>query len=77
MELNIWVGNRFTDVKAEAPVNTTKNITSFCVSNNLRNCLVKSQGGWYKIELDGMLTFVTRTLYLISFADLYNILKDK
>lgn len=76
MNTNIWINGRFTDIDPKQAVKTTRNITSFCVSNNLRDCLFKSQGGWYKLERDGIMVFVTRTLYLISFEDLYSILKD-
>lgn len=76
MVTNIWLNGRYTEIDPEEPVHTSKAITSFAAHNNLRNCLVRSQGGWYKIHLNGIMTFETRTLYLISFADLYNILKD-
>jgi hypothetical protein len=76
IDYQIWKAGRFTTVKPSDPVNTTKNVTSFCVSNGLRNCLFKSQGGWYKLQTDGTLVFIDRALYLISFENLYNILKD-
>lgn len=76
MELKLWIGNNWRQFKPEDPVNTSRAITSFATSNKLRDCLVRVQGGWYKIELNGIMTFQTRALYLISFKDLYYILKD-
>jgi hypothetical protein len=76
MELTIFLRGRYVTIKPEDPVNTTRAITSFCCHNQLRDCLFKSQGGWYKLTLDGKLQFITRALYLISFQDLYDTLKD-
>jgi hypothetical protein len=76
VDYNIYKQGRLTTVKPEDPVLTTKNITSFACSNGLRNCIFRSQGGWYKLGMDGILVFVCRTLYLISFEELYHIMKD-
>ena len=76
IDYKIWKQGRFTVVKPYSPVETTRNVTAFCYANSLRDCLFKSQGGWYKLQTDGKLVFVERTLYLITFEQLYNILKD-
>jgi len=76
VDYEIWRQGRFTTVKPTDVVKTTKNIQAFCCANSLRNCLFKSQGGWYKLQTDGKLVFVERTLYLITFEQLYNTLKD-
>lgn len=76
MELNIWLNGRFTDVKPTDIVKTTKAVHSFACSNSLRDCLFKSQGGYYKLCKDGILVKACRALNMITFADLYEILKD-
>ena len=76
METNIWLNNRYTNIIPNSPVNTMKAVTSFTCHNKLRNCLFKTQGGYYKLCLDGLLVFVCQYLYQISFEELYNKLKD-
>jgi hypothetical protein len=76
MELKLFINKGYHQFKEDDPVNSSRAITSFAASNSLRDCLVRAQGGWYKIELNGIMTFQTRALYLISFKDLYYILKD-
>jgi hypothetical protein len=76
VETKIFLNKGWRNIKPEEPVNTTRAIHSFCSSNSLRDSLFKSQGGYYKLQLDGTLLFVTRTLAEISFSDLFNILKD-
>ncbi len=76
MELRIFLNGRYKTIKPDEAVKTTRAIHSFCCYNGLRDCLFKSQGGWYKLGLDGILTFVTPTLDRITFADLFTALKD-
>ena len=76
METTIWLNGSYRNVKPTDTVNTSRAVESFCNYNRLRKCLVRQQGGWYKLELNGILTFVTRALYLITFEQLYNTLKD-
>lgn len=72
----IWRNGNFGKVKGTQPVNTNRMVQSFAACNTLRNSLFKSQGGYYKLKLDGTLEFVCRALYLITFDDLAQILKD-
>ena len=76
MDLRIYKQGRYTTVKADDPVLTTKNMRSFASSNCLRDCIFRTQGGWYKLNLDGIMVFAFRTLYLVSFEELYKIMKD-
>lgn len=73
METKIWVNKRYINIKPEDSVSTTRRLTSFCNYNCMRNALFKSQGGWYWLRKDGILEFVTRTLYNISFEKLYSL----
>ena len=76
METNIWINGRFTDIKPDQFVNTTKNVHSFCVCNGLTDRLFKSQGGYYKLQKDGRLTFIVRALNQLTFEGLYAAMKD-
>lgn len=66
----------YRNIKPDDFVNTTRAVHSFCASNSLRDCLFKSQGGYYKLGLDGILTFITPALNQITFEELYEKLKD-
>jgi hypothetical protein len=77
MDTNIWLRGSYRKFRENDTVNTWRTVESFVVSNNLRHCLVKQQGGYYKIEKDGTLTFVTPTLRSITFKELYKKLKDE
>lgn len=76
MELNIWINKGYKNVKKNDFVKTFRALTSFSVANCLRNCIVKSQGGYYKLELNGVLTFKFASLHNVTFEELFNILKD-
>ena len=76
METRIWISGRYRTIDPDEPVLSTRAITSFCAFNGLRNALVRSQGGWYIISKEGIMTRVARTLYIISFRELYHLLKD-
>lgn len=76
METNIWINKSLRKINPDEPILTTKAATSFCACNRLRQALVRSQGDWYIISRYGILEFVARTLYLISFRELYHLLKD-
>lgn len=76
METRIWLRGRYIVIEPGDYVCTTRAVTSFAHHNGLRDCLFKSQGGYYKLEMNGMLTFVERCLYMITFEQLYNVLKD-
>jgi hypothetical protein len=76
MITQIWLRGSYRNLKPTDSVNTWKAVESFTVSNNLRPCLVKQQGGYYRIEKDGLLTFVTPALQQITFEELYKKLKD-
>lgn len=74
MITEIWKGNNYGHIKPEEPVNTTKRLRSFCISNNLPDCIFKSQGGYYRITFTGKIIFVFRCLYSVSFEDVHRIL---
>ena len=76
METKIYVYNGWVNIKPEDPIKSTRRLTSFCVFNCLRNALMKSQGGWYILHKDGRLELLARTLYLISFQEIYDKLKS-
>lgn len=77
MVTKIWYGKGLINIKPDSPVKSTRLMTSFCSYNSLKNAVVKTQGGWYFVNQDGRLEFVTRTLGDISFQQLYDFLKDK
>lgn len=76
VDYRIFKQGRFTTVKPTDPVNTTRNMLAFSVANGLRDCIMRGQGGWYKLCMDGIWVFAFRTLYLVSFEELYGIMKD-
>ncbi len=76
METRIWLNKGWVNIKPDDLVRTTKAIHSFACFNSLRDSIFRSQGGYYKIEKNGMLTFVCRTLQDITFTQLYELLKD-
>jgi hypothetical protein len=50
---------------------------SFCTFNSIPDALLKTQGGWYLLQRDYTLKFIERTLYNITFEQLYNLYKPK
>lgn len=76
MNTVIYLNGGYRNINSSDFVNTWKAVTSFIVHNNLRHCLVKQQNGYYKINKDSTLSFVTRNLNMITFGELYHLLKD-
>ena len=72
----IWIGSRYRTIRKDKLVMNLRNVESFIVANNLRPCLCKQQGGYYKIELDGTLKHVCKFLNRITYEELYKALKD-
>jgi hypothetical protein len=77
METKLWVYNTCITIKPEDTINTTRRLHSFCVCNGIRDCLLKSQGGWYYLHLDGKLEFMHRCLGNITFQELFNFSKKQ
>lgn len=75
METTIWVYNSKLNIKPSDSINTTRRLHSFCVCNGIRDALVKSQGGWYFLHLDGTLELVNRCLSNITFEQYYKLNK--
>jgi len=75
METKIWVYDKPINIKPFDTVKSTRRLTSFCFFNCLRNAIVKSQGGWYVITLEGQMQFIDRCLDNITFEEVYNLLK--
>lgn len=73
----IWVYDKPVKIKPEDTIKTTRRLTSFCVFYGLRDAIVKAQGGWYLITLEGQLQFISRCLDEITFEQAYNLLKQK
>jgi hypothetical protein len=71
MNTEIFVRGNWKNIKPENSPKEMREITSFAVSNQLRN-LVKLQGGYYVINSKKEFEFLGRTLYLFSFQDYYN-----
>ena len=71
MITEIYVRGNWKNIKPENPPKEMREITSFAVSNQLRN-LVKLQGGYYVINSKKEFGFLGRTLHLFSFQDYYN-----
>lgn len=75
MVTTIWLNNSWRNIKPYDFINNTRAVQSFCTANCLKNNLFKSQGGWYLINFDGKLEFLTRTLQSLTFEELYNKVK--
>lgn len=73
----IWVSNQKHNIRPEDSIRTTRRLTSFSVFFCVRSALLKSQGGWYWLGLDGRLGFIGRTLDNISFDMLYELNKKE
>ena len=73
----IWVYDKPVKIKPTDTIKTTRRLNSFCVFYGLRNVIVKAQGGWYLITLEGQLQFISRCLADITFEQAYNLLKQK
>lgn len=76
METKIWVYKGWVNIKPEQTVKSTRRLTSFCFFNLLRDAIVRSQGGWYLITLEGQMQFIDRCLDNITFEQVYNLLKN-
>ena len=72
----IWVYGKPVKIKPEHTIKTTRRLTAFCVCYGLRNAIVKAQGGWYLITLEGQMQFIDRCLVNITFEEAYNLLKN-
>lgn len=77
IDLNIYIGNSYRNIKLTDKVRTSNAVYSFCNSNGLRHAVVKSGGGWYIIQFDGTLKFWCRALAYVTFEDLYLVLTMK
>lgn len=77
METKIWVYDKPVNIKPTDFIKTTRRLTSFCFFNLLRDAIVKAQGGWYLITLDGEMQFINRCLDSITFQDVYNLLDNE
>jgi hypothetical protein len=76
MGTRIWIGKGYRNVNPSDIVKTTKNVHSFACENCLRDSLFKTQGGYYKLNLDGILTFAFGSLNAVTFEQLHKILID-
>lgn len=64
-------------VDPEKPPKDIRELDSFLVANNAPKCIVRAEGGWYKISKNG-LEFIGRTLYLFPLKEFLDIaLNDK
>ena len=52
-------------------------VNAICVCYCLRNAIVKAQGVWYLITLEGRMQFISRCLSDITFEQAYKLLKQK
>lgn len=77
METKIWVYDKPHNIKPTDTVRSTRRLTSFCIFNSLRDAVVKAQGGWYLITLEGKMEFIDRCLDNITFEQVSNLLKIK
>ena len=71
----IWAYNKPAKIKPGDTIKTTRRVTSFCVFYGLRDAIVKAQGGWYLITLEGQMQFISRCLDNITFGEVYKLLK--
>ena len=75
VQTKIFVNNKYLNINPEDTINTTRRLRSFCISNNLPDCIFKSQGGWYLIKSDGTLKFISRTLNQLTFNETFKAIK--
>jgi len=73
METKLWLSTGSANIKPTDTIRSTKRLTAFCASNCMRNALLKSQGGWYWLQKDGLLRFIDRCLDSITFEEIFNL----
>lgn len=73
MITKIWINNGWRKIAPTDPIRSTRALYSFCMSNNLSNNIIKSQGEYYLITPDGIMHFIERTLYNITFQKVYEL----
>jgi hypothetical protein len=76
VETKLWLSTGPANIKPTDTIRTTKRLTAFCSFNCMRNALLKSQGGWYWLQKDGLLRFIDRCLDNITFEKVYNLKND-
>ena len=67
-----WRG-KLVKVNPDNPPKDTRQLRGFLLWNNVADCFMKGEGGWYKICKDGSVKFVSRTLYLTSLKEFLEI----
>lgn len=78
MKTSIWMGNSYRNIDPQERVQSFKRLKSFCAANLLPHCILKMQGGYYKIEGEGKpMTFIATALYKVSFQDIYDLFNPK
>ena len=75
MQTSIWINGYYREIKPDSPVNTFKNLRSFCAENLLPHNIVKSQGGYYIIREDYTMRKVFHALSDVTYQDIYDFLK--
>ena len=76
MDSKIWVAGGWRNIKPEQSVKSFRQVTAFAACNCLPNCLVKAQGGLWRINKDGSMSFISSALNNLTFADLYRVMKQ-
>jgi hypothetical protein len=76
MITNIYYRNNYINVNVDKPPKDLRQLRAFLLANNTRDCFLKSQGGYYKLELDNKLYFISRVLYLLTLKDWLEIAKN-
>lgn len=69
IETKIWYKNSYININVAKSPTSEAQLISFLRSNNAPVCFVKTGKSWRKVNKDGTLEFVSRTLYLLSFRE--------
>lgn len=64
----IWVRNNWKNINPDNAPRELRELDSFLAFNSTAKCILKGQGGYYRIK-DGILHFISRTLSSLSFKD--------
>lgn len=73
MVTQIYYRNGWRNVNPEQAPKDFRMLDAFLIYNNAARNIVRIQGVYYKICMDGVLKFISRALYLVSMAEFLSI----
>jgi hypothetical protein len=69
MVTKIFHRGKFKNVDPDKAPKDARELDSFLIYNGTNKVFIRLVGGWYKVQRDGSFTFISRTLYLLSFKE--------